>query len=577
MTQTATISRLMPLLGAAALCSALTAQALQSPPVPAGNPITPAKTVLGKILFWEEQMSSNNRVACGTCHKTELGGGDNRRAPHPGLDGVLGNQDDTIGSPGLPNSRADNTYAPDAAFGLGDQVTDRASPSFLTGAYFPEMFWDGRARGVFNNPETGAVSLPAVGALENQASAPPLSDVEMAHDFRNWNEIKNKLATAIPMALATNVPPDMAAAIAANRTYPLLFAAAFGDPAITAERIAFAIASYERSLVPDQTPWDQAQRGVPGAMTQSQINGMNTFLRPPGPQGGPGGPLGFGCGACHVPPLFAGVSAPPGGGAPVLFRNLGLRPIAQDNGRQGVTGNAADAGRFKVPSIRNSGLRNQFMHTGQFQNLGQVLGFYIGGGGPNGLNKDPLLVPLNPPPPAPPIPQQVINEVIDFVSNALTDPRVRNRQFPFDRPTLLSERVPPIGIQFGASTPGSGLQVPSVLAGVPANIGNVDFKVGIGNALGGSPALLVVSTTASAPGTTFAGFALNIGLPELAQLPIALEGPAGQVGRGFGTVLFPIPFDTGLSGLTMFVQWFVADPNGISGVAASRGAEIRFF
>ena len=84
--------------------------------MPAGNPITPAKTVLGKILFWEEQMSSNNRVACGTCHKTELGGGDNRRAPHPGLDGVLGNQDDTIGSPGLPNSRADNTYAPDAAF-----------------------------------------------------------------------------------------------------------------------------------------------------------------------------------------------------------------------------------------------------------------------------------------------------------------------------------------------------------------------------------------------------------------------------------------------------------------------------
>lgn len=569
----ATLSRLLPLSAAAALASALCAQGpLQSPPVPAGNPITPAKTVLGKILFWEEQMSSNNRVACGTCHKTEIGGGDNRRVPHPGLDGVLGNQDDTFGSPGLPNSRADNSYAPDASFGLGDQVTGRASPSFVTGAYFPEVFWDGRARGVFNNPETGAVSLPAGGALENQASAPPLSDVEMAHDFRSWNEIKNKLAVSAPMALATNVPPDMAAAIAQNPTYPQLFAAAFGDPAITAERIALAIATYERSLVPDQTPWDQAQRGVAGAMTQSQINGMNTFLRPPG---GPGG--GFGCGGCHVPPLFAGVNAPPGGGAPVPFRNLGLRPIAQDNGRQAVTGNVGDAGRFKVPSIRNAGLRTQFMHTGQFQNLGQVLGFYIGGGGPNLVNKDPLLVPLNPPPPAPPIPQQVINEVIDFVSNALTDPRVRNRQFPFDRPTLASERIPPIGIQFGASTPGSGLQVPSMLAGVPANIGNIDFKVGIGNALGGAPALLVVSPTASAPGTTFAGFALNIGLPELAQLPIALEGPAGLPGRGFGTVLFPLPRDPGLTGQSLFVQWFVADPNGISSVAASRGAEIQFF
>ena len=573
----ATFSRLLPLAAAAAFASALSAQGpLQSPPVPAGNPITPAKTVLGKILFWEEQMSSNNRVSCGTCHKTEFGGGDNRRAPHPGLDGVIGNPDDTFGSPGVPNSRANNTYAPDAAFGLGEQVTGRASPSFLTGAYFPELFWDGRARGVFTNPETGTVTLAAGGALESQAIDPPLSDVEMAHDVRTWNQIKGKLATAVPMALATNVPPDMAAAIATNPTYPQLFAAAFGDPAITAERIGLALATYERSLVPDQTPWDQFQRGVPGAMTQSQINGMNTFLRPAGGPGGPGGPPpGFGCGACHVPPLFAGVTAPPGGGAPVPFRNLGLRPIAQDNGRQAVTNNAADRGRFKVPSIRNAGLRTQFMHTGQFQALNQVLGFYINGGGPNLDNKDPLLVPLQVPPP--PQGPTIVNEVIDFVSNALTDPRVRNRQFPFDRPTLASERIPPIGIQFGASTPGSGLQVPSILAGVPANIGNVDFKVGIGNALGGAPALLVVSTTASAPGTTFAGFALNIGLPELAQLPIALEGPAGQPGRGFGTLMFPLPFDPGLSGLTMFTQWFVADPNGISGVAASRGAEIRFF
>ncbi|MEC8251780.1 MAG: cytochrome c peroxidase, partial [Planctomycetota bacterium] len=42
--------------------------ALAPVPVPAQNPITPAKTILGKLLFWEEQVSSNNRVACGTCH-----------------------------------------------------------------------------------------------------------------------------------------------------------------------------------------------------------------------------------------------------------------------------------------------------------------------------------------------------------------------------------------------------------------------------------------------------------------------------------------------------------------------------
>jgi cytochrome c peroxidase len=565
MTHVATLSRLLPFVAAAAFGSALAAQnPLQAPPVPAGNPVTPAKTVLGKILFWEEQMSSNNRVACGTCHKTEFGGGDNRRAPHPGLDGVLGNPDDTFGSPGVVNSRADNAYTPDAAFGLQEQVTGRASPSFITGAYFPEMFWDGRARGVFTNPETGAVSLAAGGALESQAVEPPLSDVEMAHDFRNWTEIKNKLLTAVPMALATNVPPDMASAIAANPTYPQLFAAAFGDSAITAERIGLAIATYERSLVPNQTPWDQAQRGVPGAMTAQQIQGMNLFLSPQ--QGR--------CGGCHVPPLFAGVNAPPGPGAPVLFRNLGLRPIAQDNGRQAVTNNINDRGRFKTPSLRNAGLRTQFMHTGQFQNLQQVLGFYAGGGGPNLDNKEPppVLAPLPFPGNSP-----QANAIIDFVSNALTDPRVRNRQFPFDRPTLLSERLPPIGAQYGLGTAGSGGAVPNILAGVPANIGNVDFKVGIGNALGGSPAVLVTSTAAAAPGTQFAGINLNVALPDILQLFIPLEGPSGLAGRGFGTIQLPLPFDTGLRGVTLFTQWFVVDPNGTSGASSSRGAEIRFF
>lgn len=545
------LSRSLPFLAAAALGAALAAQGpLPQPPVPAGNPVTPAKTVLGKILFWEEQLSSNNRVACGTCHKTEFGGGDDRRAPHPSDDGILGTPDDTFGSPGVPNSRQDNTYAPSTLFGLGEQVTDRASPSFLTGSYFPLLFWDGRASGSFVDPETGTTSLANGAALESQAVGPVLSDVEMAHDLRTWSEVKTKLRDAKPMALATNLPADVSAALATNPTYPQLFTAAFGDATITAERIAMALATYERSLVPDQTPFDQFQRGNNAALTAAQQRGLNAFNGP------------FRCNQCHTGSLFSDTQ----------FRNLGLRPIAQDSGRQAITNSPGDAGKFKVPSLRNVGLRGTFMHTGQFTNLGQVVGFYIGGGGPNLVNKDPLLLPIQPPPPP-----GAVQDVIDFLANGLTDPRVRNRQAPFDRPTLASERIPPIGFQFGASTPGSLLRVPSLLAGVPANLGNVDFKIGIGNALGGAPALLGVSTTSSLPGTTFAGFALNIGLPEFALLPIALEGPAGQAGAGFGSLMFPLPTDQALAGTTLFVQWFVADPNGISSVASSRGAEIRFF
>jgi Di-haem cytochrome c peroxidase len=357
-----------------------------------------------------------------------------------------------------------------------------------------------------------------------------------------------KLQSARPMALATNVPPDMLAAISAHPTYPDLFADAFGDAAISAERIAMAIATYERTLVADQTPWDQFQRGVPGAMTPAQVRGMNVF-------NGPGR-----CNLCHAPGLFSDQQ----------FRNLGLRPIAEDNGRQAVTGNFADRGKFKVPSLRNAGLRTSFMHTGQFTSIQQVFGFYLGGGGPNLNNKDPLLLPLQ-------VPPQSASDLIDFVTNALVDPRVRNEQFPFDRPTLAGQRIPPLGFLFGPGSPGTGGLVPQVLAEVPPNVGNVDFKVGIGQARGGAPAALVVSASAAPPGTQFAGVNLNLGLPELLQLFTVLQGTSGLAGTGFGTFLVPLPNDPGLAGSTLFVQWFAVDPLAPAGASSSRGAEIRFF
>ncbi len=64
-----------------------------------------------------------------------------------------------------------------------------------------------------------------------------------------------------PLALASDLPPDVAAAIAARPSYPALFEEAFGDSAIMPVRIAFALATYERTLVADETPWDVSQAG----------------------------------------------------------------------------------------------------------------------------------------------------------------------------------------------------------------------------------------------------------------------------------------------------------------------------
>ncbi|MBX3463396.1 MAG: hypothetical protein KF830_09505 [Planctomycetes bacterium] len=531
---------------AALLFAASLAAQLPPVPVPPENPITPAKAILGKLLFWEEQMSSNNRVACGSCHTFAAGGGDLRRAVHPGNDGVAPSPDDSFGSPGIVRSDANNDYLPDPRFGLQAQVTRRASPSMLTAAWFPELFWDGRARSTFVDPSTGQVAIALGGALENQALAPLVAGDEMAHDARTWSQAAQKLAVVVPMALATNLPPDMAAAVAGGATYPGLFAAAFGTPTITPARIAFALATYQRTLVPNQTPWDLFQAGNPAAMTPQQVNGMNVF-------NGPGR-----CNLCHTPGLFSDRQ----------FRNLGLRPIAQDNGRQAVTGLIADRGRFKVPSLRNVGLRPSFMHTGQFTNVGQVFGFYLNGGGPNLDNKDPLLVPLN-------VPPQAANDLINFVSNALTDPRVAAGVFPFDRPTLASERIPPNGLLYGPASPGTGGLLPLMLAGVPANVGNQDFKVGVANARGAAPAVFLIALQPAAG--QFLGVNVNVALGAELHVPVVLGGPPGVAGAGFGSLRVGLPAEPGLAGLTLFTQWWVWDAGVAAGAASSRGAEIAFF
>lgn len=516
-------------------------------PVPAQNPITPEKAILGKLLFWEEQMSTDNRVACGTCHTFSAGGGDSRRSRGAGADGILNTLDDVFASPGVIRSDADNDYMPDPSFGFTRQVTGRQSPSFLTAAWFTEQFWDGRAGTRFDNPATGATIIPAGGSLENQALGPILSSVEMAHDARTFLQAVQKLRDVKPMALATNLPSDMAAAVAGNATYPDLFQAAFGSPAVTAARVAMAIATYERTLVPDQTPYDQFIAGNLTALTPQQVNGLGVF-------NGPGR-----CNVCHTTGLFADD----------LFHNLGLRPIAEDNGRQGATGNPAHAGQFKTPSLRNVGLRNSFMHNGEFTNLQDVFTFYLNGGGPNLANKSPLMLPLN-------VPPQGANDLINFLQNGLTDPRVANGLPPFDRPTLRSDILPNGGNQSGIPTVGSGGRFPIMMSNVPANLGNIDFKVGVNNAVGGAPATFVMSI---APGLTqLSGIWINVSLNGSELLvPWVMNGTPGAPGEGYATLGVGLPNAPALAGLTFYTQWFIWDGGAPNGAAATRAGRLDLF
>jgi cytochrome c peroxidase len=401
------------------------AQPLPAVPVPVENPITEAKRVLGKILFWDEQLSSDNSMACGSCHAPTAAGADLRVAAHPGADNIFGNIDDVIGSPGVVRRNIQGIAIEDAVFGFDVQVTNRAAPNFFAGIWAPQQFWDGRAEGQLLDPIDGTVVIVANGSLEAQALGPILSSVEMASDGRTWADVTTKLETAVPMVYAASIPGDMLTAITASPTYGDLFATAFGDAEITPVRIAFAIATYERTLVADQTPFDL------GTLTAQQAQGLAVaFNLPP-----PGAPAN--CSACHIAPLFSDNT----------FRNIGVRPPAEDTGRQIVTGLAADLGRFKVPSLRNTGLKTTFMHNGSLTNLAQVIAFYAPGGQNSAVNIDPVM-PIA-------LPAPVIPAVIDFLQNGLTDPRVAAGSFPFDAPALAATGLADfeLGLSAGENVP----------------------------------------------------------------------------------------------------------------------------
>ncbi|MGV6815211.1 MAG: cytochrome c peroxidase [Phycisphaerales bacterium] len=530
---------LLTMAGLACVGGPAIAQALPPVPFPPENQFSNEKSTLGKILFWDEQLSSDNTMSCGTCHILSRDGSDPRLGINPGSDNLFGTADDILGSPGVAQMDADDKYQKSDAYGLGSQTTGRLAQPLVMTMYAPDLFWDGRASSQFIDPQTGDIVIATGGGLESQAVGPIVSSVEMSHEGRDWNAVAAKLERSRPLALASNLTPDLQAVIETEVSYPDLFAQAFGDDEITAARIGMAIATYERTLLPDQTPFDEMNAGNPNALTLAQRAGFNALLNSR-------------CVICHAGPQFTNNA----------FRNVGLRPLTEDEGRFEVTGNNPDRGRFKVPSLRNVGLRDRFMHNGQLSTLEEVFDFYARRNGQVSFpqNRDPLLTtPIAFPP-------NVQANIIDFLTNGLTDQRVANETFPFDRPALLSEDSLPNPQIISTGIAGSGNLVPQMIAASPPNIGNADFKVGIDNALGGTQAWVVVSNNPPINGLLDEDELLG---------PITLEGSGA--GEGFGTMPYPIDDIVGTDGTIKYMQWIVADASAPNGLSASPAAQLTIF
>ncbi|MBX3280835.1 MAG: VCBS repeat-containing protein, partial [Acidobacteria bacterium] len=517
---------------------------LDPPLESAENPVTAAKAYLGKTLFWDEQLSSTQTVACGTCHRPAMGGSDPRtdvndsRSRHPGPDNTFGTVDDIFGSPGVIENKADGTYSLNPIFGFREQVTNRKSPSYLNAAYASQgIFWDGRASNEFRDPITNQVVIPLIASLESQSLGPPVSTAEMGHSGRDWNQVAARIQASKPLALASNVPTALKTWIS-DRTYPQLFQEAFGSQGVTPSRIAMAIATHERTLFSDQTPFDKAMAGIQ-PLAPNEALGLEVFET-------------NNCASCHLSALLSDQT----------FHNIGVRPQSEDPGRFAVTGHEIDRSAFKTPGLRNVQLRFPYMHTGRLRSIEDVIDFYNRGGDFDAPNVDHEQIhPLN-------LTNEQKANLAAFLKGPLTDDRVRNELPPFDRPQLFTEsdRYPQIT---GSGRPGTGGTIPEVAVNSPGLIGNQTFTVGVSRAMGGSQAFLVIDSADPGVGTSIPSGG------SFLYRNIVLTGSGAGV--GYGSTVFPIPNNPNLVGQTFYGRWYVVDAGAANGFSASRLFSFKVF
>lgn len=546
-----------------AFAAAAPCQTFFPPPAsPAANPPSPDKQLLGMALFWDEQMSSTNTVACGSCHGFTHGGGDPRTfgTVHPGIDGVFGTADDTRGSRGVSRRDARGHYQP-SAWGFGAQVTRRKSPSVVNAAYLSQLFWDGRVAATqFRDPVTNQITAFGPTALENLVLQPPLDPTEMGHPGRTWDDVIRKLERVRPLALASDLPTRLQTFVGESG-YPELFERAFGSPGVTATRVAFAIADYLRTLVADETRFDLALAGQT-TLTSEEALGRQLFESPSNGAAS--------CITCHGDLSLRSHQSGPATAQPVYygpgnatFHNIGLRPVEQDQGRAAITNQPVDQGRFRVPLLRNVALHSTFGHAGSIRSLEEMVEFYDRGGDYH-VNQAAQIRPR----------AMTAAEKAALVAflHTLTDPRVAAEQAPFDRPRLGSETgasMPPV---FGTATAGTGGRQPRMLAYDPPTVGSDRITIGVADGLPGGFAFVMWDTYALRQGIANFGPTIYLHLVDftLTGAGLLAAGPEG----GHGSLTFSLPGNVALRGAELYAQWLILDPAGPNGASASPAAQL---
>jgi cytochrome c peroxidase len=218
--------------------------------------------------------------------------------------------------------------------GVAGAKGGRNSPTILNACYNRVQFWDGR------EPD-----------LEHQALGPLQNPVEM------------KMTMPLVVERLKGIPG-----------YVEEFREVFGTEPNDGG-VAKAIAAFERTVISDNSPYDQYLRGDRAAMSRAAIRGLHLFKGKAH------------CLACHSGPNFTDSR----------FHNLGVGYRSgkyADVGRFGVTKRREETGAFKTPTLRSVALTAPYMHDGSEKTLADVVDLYSRGGVPN-PHPDRLIVPLH--------------------------------------------------------------------------------------------------------------------------------------------------------------------------------------
>jgi cytochrome c peroxidase len=232
----------------------------------------------------------------------------------------------------------------------------RNSPTLTGVAFQKHLFHDGRAS-----------------SLEEQALFPMMSAFEMN---QNLDFLEEKLRSV----------PE----------YVTQFSQVFGDGDVTRERIAMAIAAFERTLVSRDAPLDRFLNGDTNALTPAALEGYKIFT-------GKGK-----CIDCHhggnladdrfhvlrVPENPEHLKDPRIAATRRFVAKVNhfeeYRTLTEDPGRFLITKDQNDWKAFRTPTLREIARTAPYMHNGIYATLDEVIEFFNGGGGHGNTVLKPL-------------------------------------------------------------------------------------------------------------------------------------------------------------------------------------------